>query len=233
MHPWNALDRLANQSTGLVTEAAREMYKSSLYLTAKYALGYRDVNFRTHGNVIRVLEGSQPRKLIVMPRGSLKTSLGVIAYAVWLLMKDPNLRILIDSELYTNSKNNLREIKMHLQGATLSGLFGDWVGDLWNEGEVLIKQRTIIKKEASITCSGIGAQKTSQHYDIIIADDMNSAKNTATKESAEKVIQHYAYYTSLLEPNGTIVVIGTRYSARDLISKIIKDEILIKEDGFL
>ncbi len=45
--------------------------KKSLFNTARVLCGYKDVNERTHGEVIGSLESTTPSKLIVMPRGSL------------------------------------------------------------------------------------------------------------------------------------------------------------------
>ncbi len=144
-------------------------------------------------------------------------------------MRNPNLRILIDSEIYTNSKNFLREIKGHLESEHFQGIFGNWVTDTWNETEIIIKPRTRILKEASVTASGIGAQKTSQHYDVIIFDDVNGPTNSVTKEQRDKVISHYQMAQSLLDPGGIFCVTGTRYSEDDLIGWIIRNELNFKQ----
>lgn len=206
-------------------EATREFIRQDLYHCAKYLCGYRDITYDCHGDMIEALMDESTRKLIVMPRGTFKTSIGCVAYPIWLLINNPNLRILLDSELYTNSKNMLREIKTHLESERFKQLFGAWKTRTWNEGEIIISPRTKPLKEASITCSGIGAQKTGQHYDIILADDLNSPANSNTPEACQKVVTHYRYYTSLLDPGGTLGILGTRYSANDLIGKVLRDEV--------
>lgn len=226
----SVLDKLSKhpvdaQKQALI-EVLKDEFKESLYLTAKYLLGYKDLNKRTHGDVIKCLESPSKRKLIVMPRGTLKSSLGTVAFSIWSLLKNPNERIMIDSEVYSNSKNFLREIKSHLESPMLNLLFGRFKSDnCWNEGEIIINQRTKSFKEASITCSGIGAVKVGQHYSIIIEDDLNSNNNSLTREGCEKVINHYKMNTSILEPDGVIAVIGTRYSQNDLIQNILDNEV--------
>lgn len=203
-----------------------EVYKSSLYHTTKFLLGNKDINEHTHGEIIDCLQSPTKRKLICVPRGCLKSTIACVAYPIWLLLNNPNLRILIDSEIYSNSKNFLREIKQHLEHPYVTKLFGQFkLESNWNEGEITIKQRSKIVKEASITVSGVGATKVGQHFDVIIGDDYNSNKNSMTKEGCEKVINHYRYNTSILEPDGTYVVIGTRYSELDLIGHILKNEV--------
>jgi hypothetical protein len=110
-------------------------------------------------------------------------------------------------------------------------LFGDFKSNQWAEGSITIKQRTKILKEASITASGVGTGKTGQHYDVIIHDDLNSSKNSQTKEMRDKVINHYKLNTSILEPEGIMVIIGTRYSADDVIGWVLDNE--IKPQGLL
>lgn len=169
---------------------------------------------------------SVKNKLIVMPRGTFKSSVGSVAYPIWRLLRNPNLRILIDSEVYSNSKNFLREIRAHLIGnQKLIGIFGEFKTANWNESELTIAQRTAIKKESSITCGGIGTVKVGQHYDLIIGDDLNSQNNSATQEGREKVITHYRMYTGLLDPGGEKVIIGTRYAVNDAIGHIVENEI--------
>lgn len=211
-------------------EAERAHYRESLYSFAKYGLNYIDMKPASHLPICKVLESKALRKLITVPRGTFKSSIGVVSYAIWRLEQNPDLRILIDSEVYTNSKNFLREIKGHLESKPFIELWGDWRGDIWTEKEITISRRTKIRKESNIVCSGLGAIKTSQHYDLIISDDLSSQKNTLNPDVAKKTIDHFRLYTSLLDPGGEVVVIGTRYSETDIIGFILR-EILNLKDG--
>lgn len=206
----------------VVQPALQRTYQESLYRTAKYLCGYNDVLEHVHGRMIEVLSSHHNRKLVVMPRGTFKTSLAVVAFIIYQIIRNPNIRILLDSELWTLSRNSLREIKAHIKGDRFQQVFPGWRLLLDNQDEITINQRTRILKEPTVTASGIGAGKTGQHYDLIIADDLNSPQNSLKPELAEKVIDHYRYYTSILEPGGAIVVIGTRYSELDLIGHILR-----------
>lgn len=208
-----------------IKELKVEAYQNSLYLTSQSLLQFSDVNKDTHKDTIAALEADTKRKLLCLPRGTLKSTLACVAYPIWLLIRNPNLRILIDSELYSNSKTFLREIKGQLEREELTSLFGTFKREPWSEGEIIIKQRTKILKEGSIVCSGIGATKIGQHYDVIIMDDMNGENNSQTPEACEKVIGHYRGNISILEPDGTLVIIGTRWSELDLIGHVIRNEL--------
>lgn len=212
------------QKEALLTKL-RDLYKSNLYYLSKDLLEYGDITHFTHDGILQALEAPTKRKLICVPRGTFKSSIGVVAYSISLLLNDPNHRILIDSEIYENSKNFVREIRGKLDFPRMVKLFGDFKSNQWAEGSITIAQRTKILKEASITASGVGTAKTGQHYDTIIFDDLNSAKNSETPEQRQKVLNHYKLNTSILEPHGTMVIIGTRYSSDDVIGWVLENEV--------
>lgn len=224
--------RLDNIPKDIVGQILADTYKKSLFATAQTLLGMKDVSKNSHSNMIKILESDSKRKIIVAPRGSLKSSIGVVAFSIWKLLKNPNERILIDSAIYTNSKNFIREIKAHLESDRLLRLFGEFRSDInWTEGSITIRQRTQPYKESSITAGGLGASKVSQHYSSIIMDDISADKNSATIELRQKVIDHYKMNIALLEPDGDLTVIGTRYAADDIFGHIFQKEIGMADPG--
>lgn len=207
----------------LALRALRTVYLRDFYAFAKYLLGYKDMQIHAHDEIVQVLESGANRKLVVVPRGTFKSSLCSVAYPIWRLLKDPNLTILIDSELYTNSKNFLREIKGHLVSERLTSIFGQLAGEKWDESEIILKTRTKNIKEASITIGGLGTTKVGQHYGCIIADDLNSPENSSTPEKCQKVIDHVRYNLNILNPGGEYLFIGTRYAERDILGFLLKE----------
>lgn len=179
--------------------------------------------------MIRTLEHPHKRKMIVAPRGSLKTSVSLTAYCIWKLLNNPDERILIMSEVYVNSKNLVREIKSIFASRRFIEVFGDWTGPQWGESELTINKRTRVYKEASITAGGIGTSKVGQHFSIVLLDDINGSKNSDTPEKCAKVHEFYRYLTSILEPDGEMMIVGTRYSAADTLGQILDQECDIKD----
>lgn len=208
----------------ILIKAIQDDLKDSLHAVAVVLCGYKDICDETHGPIIKALESSKKRKLICVPRGCLKTSL-LVAYVVWLIIKDPNVRIMIESQTYTLAANIVREIKEIIMSKRFVEVFGDIRGSVWNEGEIIVGTRTRASKDPTVKAASIGTVLVGSHFDQILYDDMNSAENTNTPENAEKVIQHYKLNVSILEPDGSIVLLGTRYAASDLIAHIIANEI--------
>ena len=54
--------------------------------------------------------------LILMPRGTFKSSIVTVGLTLQYILNDPDARILIDSETYGKAKNFLAEVKGHLEG---------------------------------------------------------------------------------------------------------------------
>ena len=180
--------------------------------------------------------GSKNKKLLLEPRGTLKSTCVTIAYPLQLMLKYPDVRILIDSEKLTNSKQFLSSIKGHVETnqkyRDLSKyLYGRYPNpttnkeEKWTSSEVVsaIRQNKAIK-EPTISCGGVDVVKVGMHYDVIIVDDPVSDNNTGTREQIEKVIQHYKLLLSLLEPNGKLIIIGTRWDFGDLYGYIIDNQ---------
>lgn len=201
----------------------KSFYLNNFFLFAKFFLEYKELELDVHSEAIKVLESKATRKLVVLPRGSFKSTLGSVAYPIWRLLKDPNLTVLLDSELYTNSKNFLREIKGHLSSEKMERVFGSQVGTKWDEGEIIVKPRTKNIKEASITVGAIGTTKVGQHYQLIIGDDYNSQQNSETPEKCQKVIDHTRYNLNILNPGGEYTWIATRYAERDIMGFLLND----------
>jgi predicted phage terminase large subunit-like protein len=77
---------------------------------------------------------------------------------------------------------------------------------------------------------GVGGTLTGRGADICLIDDPHTeAEATQAAYQPEIYDKSYEWYTSgprqRLQPNGAIVVIATRWSARDLIGRVIKDSI--------
>jgi hypothetical protein len=222
------MSALSHADTDTLKLAVRKAYADSLWHTTTKLLGFKDLTTHTHLPIIRALESPTRRKLICVPRGTFKSSIASVAFPIWLLINNPDLRILIDSEIYTNSKNYLRQIKNLLISDSFVNIFGDWRTDVWNEGEIVVAPRNKILKDPSIVVGGIETTKVGLHVDVIIADDYNSPSNSETPEQRKKVIDHYQMNQSILEPTGLYVIIGTRYSEGDLIGWVLENELGLK-----
>ncbi|MES1986995.1 MAG: hypothetical protein V4440_03020, partial [Pseudomonadota bacterium] len=75
----------ADDKLALYFHAYRKRCFNDFFYFAKDFLGYKDLEREVHGQFIKVFESKAPRKIVVMPRGSFKSTLGSVAYPIWRL----------------------------------------------------------------------------------------------------------------------------------------------------
>lgn len=210
----------------LLREQKKQRGLSDLYFFAKYILGYAQIEEQPHREMCDFIQHPNKKKLLLEPRGSFKSTVAAIAYPIWRIVKNPDIRILIDSEDLANSKKMLSAIKTHFESnETFRSLFGDLRGDKWTESEVYVLGRTRVAREPTIATSGVETPRVGLHFDLIIYDDLHSVHNVGTPEQIEKVVNHWRLGSSILEPEGEEITIGTRWHMADLYGVIIEQEI--------
>lgn len=205
-------------------EELKALVKQSHKFLCTEFLGYRDWDC-IHDDLEVFLRRPAKHKLGLLPRNNLKTSIGTIAYSIRRILTDPNIRILIANQIWDKSREMLSEIKQHLTRSNLKHLFGDFQSDQWNLDSMTIRQRTKALKEPTISTTGVGAESTGGHYDLILLDDLVGLQNYFSQELRDRTFAFYRSMKNLMEPGrGQMVVFGTRWHLDDLYSQILEKE---------
>jgi phage terminase large subunit-like protein len=159
-------------------------------------------------------------------RGSGKSTVLTVVGVIFDMIMDPEVRICIASETQGHASDLLREIKGHLEGNDdFRRIFGDLVGETWNEEEIIISSRTRPKKEPTVMAVGIGGQVVGKHFDRIYGDDLVTEENARTEIQREKLkVWWYKSFKPTFEPHACVKVIGTRYHFDDLYGHFITHE---------
>ena len=223
-------------------ELIREKSKENLLFFAKYVV-YRDRKpnlIQTYlGSVHRRMaefyerterSGSSnpyPRTLLLAPRGHFKTSLMVVAHALWSLVRDPNKRILIVSAKRELARQILSEIKERIEhNAVLSRWFPELLpGGAWTQERIVIAGRTQTQKEPSIRSVGISTTITGEHYDLIYLDDVVTDETVRTTSRLNATWSYLKTLTPILHMGGReaqLRITGTRYHADDIYGRILR-----------
>lgn len=198
--------------------------RKSLWFLCTQFLGYKDWD-KVHDDIEILLRKPARKKAILIPRNHLKSSIVTIGYTVQRILQDPEVRILIGNGVWDMSRKFLDEIKAQLDGSQLKYLFGNFVSEKWNADEIIVKQRRRAFKEPTIMTTGIEAETTGGHYDLIILDDLVGLQNSNTPEQRQKAKKFRRSMVNLLEPrNGMIIEIGTRWHLDDTFSEIFEKE---------
>ena len=172
----------------------RQKAKHDLFFLAKGVLGYDQVEVNAHGALCQFLTHERAnRRMVLMPRGHLKTTICTISDSIRLSLINPNVRILIQNEVLTNACSFLWELQNHWErGALLRFLFPELVppkfsgpGADWSQTRCSIIRETKAK-EATYTASGSGGSPQSQHYEHVKNDDLigEKAKNSQVEMAA-------------------------------------------------
>jgi len=179
-------------------------------LLATRLLGYELRPF--HRQMLEFQSAVTDTALQLAPRGFGKSTILTITRAVYEILRNPNIRILIASNTQLQAEVFLREIKFHLaMNERVIETFGRFADERkWDTREIVVAPRTSSAKEATITCVGVGDPVASRHYDLIIANDLVDEENSRTEGQREKV--RTWYYKTLgpcLEPDGRLFIVGT------------------------
>lgn len=214
-------------------EEERHFARTDLKYLCRDLLGMQDWD-ECHDRLMEWKYANRDRrfKLYLMPRGFLKTSILTVGGSIQDLLNDFDTRILLSSSVSENAASFLAEIKEYLTTkSVLPQLFGDFANPEhgWNASEIYVRQRTRPNKTPSIDSSGINKTLTSQHYRIIRADDLVTRETSNTAEQIQKVVNHIKDLLKLLDPDGTMDLVGTRWDDQDayawVLSQLTKEEL--------
>ena len=196
-----------------------------------------------HQEGLEFVQGGRKKKLILWPREHLKSTLFTQGEVTRRLLLNPNLRVLINSSKVDLARGFMGAIKGYFRSMVLVDLYGALLPGTKETGkfknnleELTLTSRTdFTLKEPNITCSGLDATKTSQHYDLIIHDDLVTRENVSNFQQMEKVWKVWQDSLDLLmKPHGEMWVIGTRWHPLDLYGRVIEDHVdpRCRKNGF-
>lgn len=231
------MDKIQSQKLDLY----REKSKESLYYFSKRILGFDKLTQNLHRDFCNFIQDfSIPRKIILLPRGHLKTTCSSISFIPWLLIQDMvplankpgrELRILIAKESATLAESDLDAIENIFDR-------NEWIKSLfpyitppanerkrWNRQEMLVN-RSSYWPEATVSTIGVGGAAQGKHFDIIIFDDIFGQNAMESDTVMNATIQWWQYAESLfVSPNkGIALFIGTRWSKRDVAQYILDND---------
>jgi predicted phage terminase large subunit-like protein len=196
-----------------------------LDVLAEHVLGYQVLPF--HKRLLDFQTQAGDRALQLAPRGMGKSTMLTITRAVYEIVKNPDIRIIIASNTQIQAEVFLREIKHHLaQNERFIEHFGSYQSDdKWDAREIVVRQRTSGAKESTVTCLGVGGPGASRHYDLGLFDDLVDEENARTETQREYLrVWMKKTLTPTIEPEGRKFINGTRYHHLDLYGELMRDD---------
>lgn len=213
-------------------EYIRERCRTDLYFLSKSILGRPDVNLQTHGLMCRfIVEEPSNKRLLLMPRGHLKTAVATVDDSVRLTLKDSNARILLANEIDGTATSIMNEIKQHFEkNQTLQMFFPEYIherfagpGIRWSSDGAFLPNRTINDKTPTFMSRGVGGAVTGMHFTRIKADDLigfDSKESPTVMESTKRWIDNLE--PLLVAPSFIMDFIGTRWTMDDIYAYLME-----------
>lgn len=178
---------------------------------------------------------SHLRRLVLMPRGHLKSTIATILYVLWRIYRNPNIRILVACHKQDLAFGFIRALRMnfenpslervwnnrpHISGALLPKLQAKTRSRnftietdaedrkvIWNNVALQVV-RDIVAPEPTVYAASVGASVTGQHYDLVIFDDLITFDNVESESRKTRVEEWIQDIESVLNPPKATVIQG-------------------------
>ena len=179
-------------------------------------------------------EGTQPEKvsewlnMILAPRDTLKSTV-LQGFALWVIVKNPDVRILFYGEVHEQAQKRLAVIKRVITSCkTFKLCYGNLDGSAkglpWNENLIVTANRkNTSTREGTIETAGLDVVVNSRHFDWIFPDDLHSERNTRTKDQIENVREKVQLLMPLLTKGGKMVFAGVFWNDSDFHTRLIDE----------
>jgi len=188
-----------------------------------------------HDELCHILQYGEDDTLALIPRKHLKSTIATVGYALWRLGKNPNLRILIYTDVLKPTGHGfMRAIQGHiLHNSRLHLVFPDLKPakdrgsnkfQKWNNTEMIVERTHFSLKENSITISSTEQDFTSWHGELQLYDDIVTYKNAKTDEKLKGIYTWYEKTLCLADRINRKVIVGTRYHDADTYGQLIKND---------
>lgn len=178
-------------------------------------------------DLIDSLEGGE-RGIILMPPNHAKTSL-VEDWVCWHIAHNPEIRVVIVSKTEDHAARVVGRIVERLTDAEVYEAFhqdygpfrAEVRGKRWRDTSFKVVKAT--GGERDYTCVGMGykGQVTGRRIDLLVLDDVVDWDNCTPAEVAKQREFIFSVADSRLDDDSKLLVIGTRFSERDLYRTLL------------
>ena len=174
---------------------------------------------------------------VILPRGALKSTIVTKYLPAWLSFQHPSIRNLIVCNTHTNSTSKLGDIKsIYESDEIVQACFPELLptkSERWTNEFACVRRPKPFPQQ-TFEAAGVGTQKVSTHYNVLIEDDTvapdpSDMEKDIVLPSRDRIKQGIGYHqiiTSLLVPKGfrLRLVVTTRWGEDDLIAHLKEQE---------
>jgi len=171
----------------------------------------------------RVANGTCKRLIINMPPRHTKSEFASYLLPAWFLGKFPHKKVIQASNTGELAVGFGRKVRNLVDSDVYNGIFPNLA--LQQDSKAAGRWNT--SKGGDYFAIGVGGTVTGKGADVLIIDDPHSEQEAAMAASNPDIYDKvYEWYTSgprqRLQPGGSIVIVMTRWAARDLTGQVLK-----------
>ena len=174
----------------------------------------------------KLANGKCKRLIINMPPRHTKSEFSSFLLPAWMVGRKPDLKIIQSTHTTELAIRFGRKAKTLMDSPEYKRVFDT---RLREDSQAAGKWET--EQGGEYYAAGVGSAITGRGADLLIIDDPHSEQDAMNPEALERA---YDWYTSgprqRLQPGGAIVLVMTRWSTKDLTSKLISSQKNIKAD---
>jgi predicted phage terminase large subunit-like protein len=171
----------------------------------------------------RVVEGKTKRLIINMPPRHTKSEFASYLLPSWFLGKFPSKKVIQTSHTAELAVGFGRKVRNLVDSDRYKDLFPD----VALQADSKAAGRWATNYAGDYFAIGVGGAVTGKGADLLIIDDPHSEQEAALAEVNPEIYDKtYEWYTSgprqRLQPGGSIVIVMTRWSKKDLTGQVLK-----------
>jgi hypothetical protein len=154
-------------------------------------------------------QGDRQLVLLVFRSAGKSTLVGV--FCAWLLLKDPDLRILVLAAEHDLARKMVRNVKRIIERHPLTRILVPRRADQWAADQFTVR-RGLTQRDPSLLARGIAANITGSRADVVICDDVEVPNTCATPSKRAELRQRLREIEYVLVPGGLQLYVGTPHS---------------------
>lgn len=160
-----------------------------------------------------------PRRLIIQAFRGVGKSWITVAFVCWLLLLNPQLKILVVSANENLAKDFTKFCRQLIDGMPMLQHLKPRQGQ---DDNALYFDVGPAKdsKDPSVKSAGITGQITGNRADVVVADDIEVPKNSHTHTLRERLGELVKEFDAVLKPGGRVVYLGTPQTEASVYSKL-------------
>jgi hypothetical protein len=166
--------------------------------------------------------GDRRLVLLVFRNAGKSTLVGI--FCAWLLLNDPDLRILVLAAEHDLARKMVRNVKRIIERHPLTQRLVPQRAEQWAADQFIVCRR-LTRRDPSLLARGIGANITGSRADVVICDDVEVPNTCATPNKRADLRERLREIDYILAPGGLQLFVGTPHSYYSIYSEQARTEV--------